>query len=1006
MKQEILKLDLAELDFGIYRILNYRRAEIERFFDEELPNLIDEALTHEGGARKAELEDTLAELGSELEKAAKELGLGDAFADGEIRTELAGMPKAQAYADVRGAVEALEDGPVFAESEEDRLYNVLYTFFSRYYRDGDFQPQQRRARDARYSVPYNGEDVHFHWRSKGSHYIKTTEELKSYSFRSGGWRVRFELVEAFQEPDNVKGSSRYFIPVADECRTEVSQEGNLFVVPFAFRRLTADEERRYKSKSDDIEGDSIQERIVRDLGGEIDPPEGVTRKDLSYHLLRYARKNRTDYFVHPRLGEFLREELDYYLKNEVLDIQGLTSTEAVVDRLGKLRVVHLVADRIIELLDDVESFQARLFEKRKFVVSNSYLVSIRLVPPDLWDEVLENEEQGRQWHRDFGIAARVSRRDLEEHPSLVVDTSLFESGFQSRLLSSFDDIDSATDGVLISGENFAALRTVLPTFRGTQTIVYIDPPYNTGNDGFMYKDEFQRHSTWITFLADRLALGRALLSESGLFFVSIGSDELERLRLLMREVFGDENVLPPLIWNRRHSQQQGLFKEYHEYVLGAGVDVSSTPPFVGGSGEIVAGAMKKVSSKNPASEFEFPAGVRCEAADGTEFSGRWGEGEWVELVSGRFTVMNGRTQSEVTLRAGWTQINQMRDFFEGKKEVIDTRGQRVLEFYFTSTGKLKVRKERDRVTPSTVLDSYGTQSQASSALEDILGVAEQMSYPKPSRLMEDLVGWPTGDGSGGVADFFAGSGTTGQAVIQLNRQDGGSRKFLLVDVETYFEPVLARRIRKLMFCPSWKGGRPAEQVTISGEVPDWVLRSPRLVQKIVLESYEDSLNNLDEAGVTAELEGGRGIRYPLLGGTETPRTFLATPQIEEPFAYGLDYHTEDGVRHKDVDLIATFNLIGGIRPIRYMDFDHNGRRYVVVEGACDGGVVLVVWRSVRDLDPEEERSYLGSRVSDAFGTKLASYATIWHNADSALPNSRSLDAEFKRLMFEPESTLA
>lgn len=337
MKREILKLDLADLDFGIYRILNYRRAEIERFFDEELPALFDEAMTYESDARRTDLEEKLVELATELEKAAKDLGLGDAFVDGEIRAELAAMPKAVAYADTQGALEVLDDGEVFSESEEDRLYNVLYTFFSRYYRDGDFQPQQRRARDARYSVPYNGEDVHFHWRSKGSHYIKTTEELKSYSFRSNEWLVRFELIEAFQEPDNVKGNNRYFIPVAEECRTEVTPEGNLFVVPFAFRRLTAAEEKQYKKKSDDLEGDSIQERIIHDLGGSIEVPGGVTKKDLGYHLLRYARKNRADYFVHPQLGSFLRNELDYYLKNEFLDIDGLTSTDAMADRLAKLR---------------------------------------------------------------------------------------------------------------------------------------------------------------------------------------------------------------------------------------------------------------------------------------------------------------------------------------------------------------------------------------------------------------------------------------------------------------------------------------------------------------------------------------------------------------------------------------------------------------------------------------------------------------------------------------------
>lgn len=152
MKREILKLDLADLDFGIYRILSHRRAEIEAFFDEELPDLLDQAISGEGEQRRTELVNQLEELRTSLEEAAADLGYATAFSDGAIRNELEKTPKAQKYLETQNAVASLDEGDVFSQSEEDRLYNVLYTFFSRYYRDGDFQPQQRRARQARYSV--------------------------------------------------------------------------------------------------------------------------------------------------------------------------------------------------------------------------------------------------------------------------------------------------------------------------------------------------------------------------------------------------------------------------------------------------------------------------------------------------------------------------------------------------------------------------------------------------------------------------------------------------------------------------------------------------------------------------------------------------------------------------------------------------------------------------------------------------------------------------------------
>ena len=434
LKSEILKLDLVDLDFGIYRVLNYRRKEIERFFDSDLPAFIQEALADEGTTRLARLQERLTELAAKLQAAATDLGLGDAFVDGHLISNLRSTPKAQAYDAVRAELSAIQDDAFFAGTEEDRLYNVLYTFFSRYYRDGDFQPLPRRARDARYSVPYSGEDVHFHWRSRGSHYIKTTEELKSYTFRIDGWQVRLELIHGFQDADNLATAARYFFPLNQNCRTERSrtQDSNLFVVPFSLRPLTASEKGRYKQSSF-LPGSSIQDRIIHDLAGELVLPTGLPPAVLLHHLLRYARKNQTDYFVHPHLGAFLRSELDYYLKNEFLDLEGLTSSEAAADRLLKLRVLRRIAIRIIDLLDDIESLQALLFQKRKFVLASNWCATVDRLPRHLWSILLQSEAQRREWQDLFRITV-TDERDLATKQHLVFDTRLTLR--DSRLFSS------------------------------------------------------------------------------------------------------------------------------------------------------------------------------------------------------------------------------------------------------------------------------------------------------------------------------------------------------------------------------------------------------------------------------------------------------------------------------------------------------------------------------------------------------------------------------------------
>jgi hypothetical protein len=172
-----------------------------------------------------------------------------------------------------------------------------------------------------------------------------------------------------------------------------------------------------------------------------------------------------------------------------------------------------------------------------------------------------------------------------------------------------------------------------------------------------------------------------------------------------------------------------------------------------------------------------------------------------------------------------------------------------------------------------------------------------------------------------------------------------------------------------------------------------------------LESYEDSLDSLT-AGNGSELDSELRVRYVLADSLEDSACMLSTQKLEHPFDYQLEVHTDDGVNFVNVDLVTTFNLIAGIRLKRYRELEDRGRRYVVVEGTQNGTPVLVIWRDVKDLDAAAERAFLTTAIPDALGKTLEEYERIWHNADSALPKGESLDAEFKRLMFEPEPVLA
>jgi adenine-specific DNA-methyltransferase len=368
-----------------------------------------------------------------------------------------------------------------------------------------------------------------------------------------------------------------------------------------------------------------------------------------------------------------------------------------------------------------------------------------------------------------------------------------------------------TENIFIDGENLEVLKVLQKSYFGKVKMIYIDPPYNTGNDSFIYpdkfsetKDEYQRrvgdkdeegymtkdgmfkknskengqyHSNWLNMMMPRLYLAKNLLRQDGVIFISIDDNEVHNLRLLMNEIFGEENFICQLIWNKQHSQQQGLFKKYHEYVLLYAKNESLHNNISGGDGIIDAGALKKISRGNPESTFEFPQGVRFEAENKTEYSGTFGDAEKVTVVNGRFICENGKTKEPVTLAAGWTQKEQMTKFFKGE-EVYDTKGQKVIEFYFNSKGKLKCKKERSKITPSTILPEYGMVSSQTGYVASLFGNTPVFDNPKPLKMMMDFIDWFCNDDDI-VLDFFGGSGTIGEAVFHTK----SNPKFIIVQLD-------------------------------------------------------------------------------------------------------------------------------------------------------------------------------------------------------------------------------
>ena len=364
-----------------------------------------------------------------------------------------------------------------------------------------------------------------------------------------------------------------------------------------------------------------------------------------------------------------------------------------------------------------------------------------------------------------------------------------------------------TENLFIEGDNLDALKLLQENYLGKVKMIYIDPPYNTGND-FIYNDDFAEnteeffirsnqidedgnrliantesngrfHSDWLSMMYSRLRLARNLLTDDGVIFISIDDNELANLKRICDEIFSESNFVSSLIWSLGTGTQAGHFTRAHETILVYFKDKKLVPNFSGGEGIIEHSALKKISAKNPESEFFFPKGTRWDAPDDFELSGTWGGSEKTTLLSGRMICKNNKLAEDVILSAGWAQKNQMKSWFSGE-DTIDSKGQKVISFYFNKNGVLRYEKERSVINPPTILQNIANTQNGSDEILQIFQ-SKVFDYPKPTKLLEFLLNLLT-DNDDLILDFFSGSGSIAHSVMNLNLKDSKKRRFICVQI--------------------------------------------------------------------------------------------------------------------------------------------------------------------------------------------------------------------------------
>jgi adenine-specific DNA-methyltransferase len=350
--------------------------------------------------------------------------------------------------------------------------------------------------------------------------------------------------------------------------------------------------------------------------------------------------------------------------------------------------------------------------------------------------------------------------------------------------------NSAPNHILIEGDNLHALTALTFTHEGKIDIIYIDPPYNTGNKDFKYNDVFvdkedsYRHSKWLSFMEKRLKVAKSLLGENGVIFISIDDNEQAQLKLLCDEVFLEENIMTKFIWRTDGNfDNQAQIKNCHEYILaystvGDKFKVSATiDPNVSEDSKLfndnIQNTIVKNGPKNPIGEVHIPIGFPCLFEQGTIKKRE----DKYPYYSENVEVNNYCTTNEVFVKSGWSSRALLELFIKNDfTPILDLKNQ-LTEFKISETGSIeaiKVRADQSHII-SVLMNMGNTQSNSNKLLE--MGI--KFSYPKPISLLEYLMKIVPNK-SAIILDFFAGSGTTLHAAIKLNAEDGGNRQCLIV----------------------------------------------------------------------------------------------------------------------------------------------------------------------------------------------------------------------------------
>lgn len=718
---------------------------------------------------------------------------------------------------------ALADFPDFREE----LFDKLYSFFQRYFSEsGSIYFRHTPLHQNIYEKVYSDDrDVVLFWKTHMLYYVKTDRLFKSM------------LVEVDEQ--------KFWF---DASQIELKQSNEKRSVVFTFREKRSDGTLVFDVSYSERGSKTKEEEILKSLNKE---GTDISDETLNKAFRVFEKQSEVDFFINKDARSFLREQFDMWLYQYLFEGQNVWSAE----RLAQLQALKSIAYKVIDFISQFEDELVKIWNKPKFVRNSHYVITLdKLQAAPVLDKILAHpnfDEQVREW-RDLGMiddafqAEMLIQQDMAggllypQYQHIPFDTKYFPD-LELEILALFDNLDASLDGRLIRSENYQAINTMRIKFGKRIKGIYIDPPYNSDSSEIIYANDY-KDASWLSLVENRLQKTQALLQSGAMLCIAIDDFELPNLSKLVKNFYTELGTVAVRSNPAGRSTSKG-FSLNHEYAVFCSNKESSTIGHV----ERNLSQTERYNEMDEIGPFEWVnfrkhGGFRNESPKMYYpiYLSQKGEYRIPRLTWNEFKKI-------------WTTDDLVKDD-EIAIYPIDSNGQErrwkwSLERLVTNPDDVKVNTDRegnlavyiksrmpeDGITPGTWWDKkeFSATDWGAKSLKDLFGQHGIFSYPKAPALVSRCLTIMDLDDSDIVLDYFAGSGTTAHAVMNLNREDGGSRKYILVEMGEHFNTVILPRIKKVAFNSKWKNGKPVFSKGESG--------LSHFVKYYELEQYEDVL---------------------------------------------------------------------------------------------------------------------------------------------------------------------